>query len=79
MLRFYTINALFLVIFSLLVLFEFFGEVPVWLYLLFVFIWILITAIGSFQIQWNYHLQSLNHNYQTSENHISITFDDGPN
>ncbi len=79
MLRFYTINALFLVIFSLLVLFGFFGEVPVWLYLLFVFIWILITAIGSFQIQWNYHLQSLNHNYQTSENHISITFDDGPN
>ena len=66
-------------IFSLLVLFGFFGEVPVWLYLLFVFIWILITAIGSFQIQWNYHLQSLNHNYQTSENHISITFDDGPN
>jgi len=79
MLRFYTINALFLVIFSLLVLFGFFGEVPVWLYLLFVFIWFLITAIGSFQIQWNYHLQSLNHNYQTSENHISITFDDGPN
>ena len=79
MLRFYSINALFLVIFSLLVLFGFFGEVPVWLYLLFVFIWILITAIGSFQIQWNYHLQSLNHNYQTSENHISITFDDGPN
>ena len=77
--RIYTINALFLVIFSLLVLFGFFGEVPVWLYLLFVFIWILITAIGSFQIQWNYHLQSLNHNYQTSENHISITFDDGPN
>ena len=68
-----------MVIFSLLVLFGFFGEVPVWLYLLFVFIWILITAIGSFQIQWNYHLQSLNHNYQTSENHISITFDDGPN
>ncbi len=79
MLRFYSINALFLVIFLLLVLFGFFGEVPVWLYLLFVFIWILITAIGSFQIQWNYHLQSLNHNYQTSENHISITFDDGPN
>src|SRR5690606_30091964 len=41
--------------------------------------WVLITAIGSFQIKMNYHFQSLNHNYKTSENHISITFDDGPN
>src|SRR5690606_30010811 len=57
----------------------FFGEVPVWLYVLFVFIWLLITAIGSFQIKWNYHLKSLNHNYKTSKNYISITFDDGPN
>lgn len=79
MLRFYTINALFLVIFSLLFLFGYFGNVPIWLFLLFVFLWILITAIGSFQIKWNYHLQSFNHNYKTSENHISITFDDGPN
>lgn len=77
--RFYTINALALVVFSLLLLTGFFGNVPVWLYLVFVFIWIVITAIGSFQIKWNYHLQSLNHNYKVSENHISITFDDGPN
>src|SRR5690606_42054757 len=79
MLRFYTINALVLVIFFGLLLTGFFGDVPVWLYVLFVFIWVLITAIGSFQIKMNYHFQSLNHNYKTSENHISITFDDGPN
>lgn len=79
MLRFYSINALALVIFSLLLIGGFFGDVPVWLYLLFVIIWITITAIGSFQIRWNYHLQSLNHNYKTSGNNISITFDDGPN
>ena len=77
--RFYTINALALVIFFGLLLTGFFGDVPVWLYVLFVFIWVLITAIGSFQIKMNYHFQSLNHNYKTSENHISITFDDGPN
>lgn len=79
MLRFYTINALALVVFFGLLLAGFFGYVPAWLYVLFVFIWVLITAIGSFQIKLNYHLQSLNHNYKTSENYISITFDDGPN
>jgi peptidoglycan/xylan/chitin deacetylase (PgdA/CDA1 family) len=78
MLRFYTINAAFLVIFSLLLIFGFFGEVPVWLYVAFVVIWITITIIGSFQIKMNYHLESLNHNYKLTEDHISITFDDGP-
>lgn len=68
-----------MVIFSLLFVFDYFGNVSIYLFLLFVFLWILITAIGSFQIKWNYHLQSFNHNYKTSENHISITFDDGPN
>ena len=79
MLRFYTINALALVVFFGLLLAGIFGDVPAWLYVLFVFIWVLITAIGSFQISLNYHLQSLNHNYKISENYISITFDDGPN
>ncbi len=68
-----------MVIFSLLFLFGYFGNISIWLFLLFVLLWILITAIGSFQIKWNYHLQSLNHNFKTSGNHISITFDDGPN
>lgn len=79
MLKFYTINALFLVIFSLLVFYGFFGDISVWFYLLFVVIWILITVLGSFQIKMNYHFESLNRNYSQSENHISITFDDGPN
>lgn len=67
-----------MVIFSLLLIFGFFGEVPVWLYVAFVVIWITITIIGSFQIKMNYHLESLNHNYKLTEDHISITFDDGP-
>lgn len=78
MLKFYTINALFLVIFSLLVVYGFFGDVSVWFYVLFVLIWILITILGSFQIKLNYHLQSLNHNYSQTKNQVSITFDDGP-
>lgn len=65
-------------IFSLLLIFGFFGDIPVWLYVAFVVIWITITIIGSFQIKMNYHLHSLNHNYKVLENHVSITFDDGP-
>lgn len=68
-----------MILFSLLLLAGFFGDIPPWLYILFVFIWFVITAIGSFHIKWNYHLQSLNHNYNISEDYISITFDDGPN
>jgi len=79
MLRFYTINALALVVFLGLLLAGFFGDIPAWLYVLFVFTWIFITAIGSFQIKLNYHFESLNHNYKIAENYISITFDDGPN
>lgn len=67
-----------LLVFFGLLLGGFFGDVPAWLYVLFVFIWVVITLIGSFQIRWNYHLQSLNHNYKTSKQYISITFDDGP-
>lgn len=68
-----------MVVFFGLLLGGFFSDVPAWLYVLFVLIWLVITAIGSFQIKWNYHLKSLNQNYKTSEKHVSITFDDGPN
>lgn len=79
MLRFYTINAVALAIFFGLLLAGYFGDVPAWLYVLFVLLWLVVTAIGSFQIKWNYHLQSANHNYKTSHNWVAITFDDGPN
>lgn len=79
MLRFYTINALFIVIFSLAVVYGFFGKIPLSLYLIFVAIWIGITALGAFQIRLNYFLTSRNQHHNTTENHIAITFDDGPN
>ena len=56
-----------------------FLSVPWWAYCLVLLIWFLITLGGSFFIQWNYHLTSLNSNKRTSQNQVSITFDDGPN
>ena len=40
-------------------------------------IWLILTAIGSFHIRWNYFLKAKHHNYQINENAIAITFDDG--
>lgn len=74
MLKFNTINifVLFLAIVFQLV------SVSIWFYVYLILFWILITAIGSLHIRWNYHLNSLNSNYGVTQNEIAITFDDGP-
>lgn len=79
MLKFYTINAIALTIFTLMFVGGYFQNIPIWMYILLILIWISITAIGTFQIKWNYHLNSLNRNKNISENSVAITFDDGPN
>ncbi|MBT0607744.1 polysaccharide deacetylase family protein [Aequorivita echinoideorum] len=78
MLKFYTVNALAIALFSMLIFAGIFGNVSLWLYFLFIIIWAIITAIGSFQIGLNYHFQSFSHNHRITENEIAITFDDGP-
>ena len=47
--------------------------------IVFLIAWLLLTMAGSTFIGWNYHFKSLNANAKVSENHIAITFDDGPN
>ncbi|MCB0433560.1 MAG: polysaccharide deacetylase family protein, partial [Mangrovimonas sp.] len=42
------------------------------------FIWLCITIIGSFNIQLNYHLDSLCRQPSISTNQVALTFDDGP-
>lgn len=41
-------------------------------------IWLTFTIIGSFRIQWNYHLKALHQNKDIQDNIIALTFDDGP-
>jgi peptidoglycan/xylan/chitin deacetylase (PgdA/CDA1 family) len=41
-------------------------------------VWFGLTIIGSFRIQWNYHLKALHDNKRIKENVIALTFDDGP-
>jgi peptidoglycan-N-acetylglucosamine deacetylase len=40
--------------------------------------WLLLTAMGSAFISWNYHLLAINHNKKIKQEQVSITFDDGP-
>lgn len=42
-------------------------------------IWLIITALGSAIIGWNYHFKSLNKHSDETQNRVAITFDDGPN
>ena len=74
MLKFNTINIFVLI---LAIVFQL-VSVSIWFYICLVLFWILITAIGSLHIRWNYHLNSLNSNYSVTQNEIAITFDDGP-
>ncbi|WP_233098668.1 polysaccharide deacetylase family protein [Aureibaculum flavum] len=39
----------------------------------------IVTIIGSFHIRWNYHINALNSNPNTTKKQVAITFDDGPN
>ncbi|WP_223032192.1 polysaccharide deacetylase family protein [Hanstruepera marina] len=78
MLNFKSINIITIVVFiGLLVLFLFYSISPWWFGLLFL-IWFSITALGSAIIGLNYHVESLINNPEIQENHIAITFDDGP-
>tara|TARA_R110000787_G_scaffold183014_3_gene295031 strand:- start:19100 stop:19876 length:777 start_codon:yes stop_codon:yes gene_type:complete len=43
-----------------------------------ILIWIILTAIGSFHIRWNYFLKAKHKNEDVDDNVISLTFDDGP-
>lgn len=79
MLRFRVINSIALAVFIVLLLVSYFVTVPLVYYLILLLIWLLITALGSTQIGWNYHLRSLNDNKEIPVNQVAITFDDGPN
>ncbi|WP_299887251.1 polysaccharide deacetylase family protein [uncultured Lacinutrix sp.] len=52
---------------------------PIYVLLIWLVFWLIITALGSFNIDWNYHLKSLNSNKNIKNNQVAITFDDGPN
>ena len=78
MLKRESINLLVLALLATLAAFNFFVAIPWWSYLIVVLAWFLITVLGSFLIQWNYHLSAVHSKEDSIQNHIALTFDDGP-
>jgi len=79
MLKYKTVN-----IISVTVLMVFFflrinNYISNWWLVAIVFIWLLLTTIGSFHMQWNYFLNAKHKNHKIKDNVIALTFDDGPN
>ena len=79
MLKFNTISALTLFFVLALLLAEMFFSTPLWWCVIPLIIWCTLTLVGSFHIRWNYHFESFHSNKNSTENHVAITFDDGPN
>lgn len=66
-----------LILLGLLGCFWFFNT-PLWPLFVLVFLWLLLTGLGSSIIGWNYHFKSLNAHLNIYKNQVAITFDDGP-
>ncbi len=79
MLNFKSVNITASVIFIGLIVCHYFFSLSLWYIVLLMVFWFLITALGSGLIGWNYHLKAILSNTSTKTNHVSITFDDGPN
>jgi len=74
MLKFTVVNIITIIAVVLIQLFS----LSIIFYILVFILWLIVTAIGSLHIRWNYHLNSLIANYKIDNNQVSITFDDGP-
>ena len=74
-----SINILFTSILLALSVASYLEKLSLWWLFLVALIWLVLTALGSGLIGWNYHFKSLNHQIIDTQNRVSITFDDGPN
>ncbi len=77
-LKFKTVNLLTLLAAALLLLARLWAHIPWGVFALLGILWLTLTAIGSFNILWRYHVDSLNSNPKASGKTIALTFDDGP-
>lgn len=77
--NFKSINILFTSIILALIVSSVLEKTSFWWLTPTLFFWLVITALGSGLIGWNYHFKSFNYRKDESENRVSISFDDGPN
>lgn len=78
MLKAQSVNFLFLLLLLLVVAFNYFVAVPWYVYLILGLVYLTITAVGSFNILLNYHVNALNYQPKPTGKQIALSFDDGP-
>lgn len=79
MLTFKTVNIITVLLLIILLLGYVLNWNPLWLIFPIITIWLILTALGSGLIGWNYHFKSVNSNPNIKKHQVAITFDDGPN
>lgn len=78
MITFKNISLMAVLMFIILIISSFFVNIPFLWYILVFSVWLVITMIGSFFPNWDFHLKSFTSNPTISTKKIAITFDDGP-
>lgn len=68
-----------LFLFLFLVLCDTFNGIALWWYVLLISIWLLVMAMGSFHMRWNFYLKAFTSKKNQTTKQIALTFDDGPN
>ena len=79
MLKAKSVNIIFSSLLIISILSSVLMDLSLWITALIILLWLIVTAVGSFNIELNYHLKSLNSNPNSSKNQVAITFDDSPN
>lgn len=70
-------NFLFLILGGLLLWAIYFHGLSIWFLPAFIFLYLIITGYGSWDIQLHFHFKTFN-KAEISEKYVAITFDDGP-
>ncbi|RKN82403.1 polysaccharide deacetylase family protein [Ulvibacterium marinum] len=78
MLTFVSIKRFFLIALIVLLVGDWMYNTPAFYYWILISIFLILTVLGSFLIQWNFHLKSHCSNPDIDQSHIALTFDDGP-
>ena len=68
----------FLAVIIFLAVYSNYNMLPLWVFIIPITLWVIITGFGSAFVQSGYHIKTLNKSSATTGRKIAITFDDGP-
>lgn len=78
MLTFVSIKWFFLIALIVLLVGDWLYHIPALYYWMLIGTFLILTVLGSFLIQWNFHFKSHCSNPDIDQSYVALTFDDGP-